>query len=37
VLRRAHLQGAMRLFGQIADGDGGHDGVSREAISMISI
>jgi hypothetical protein len=36
VLRGTNLQGAVRLFRQIADGDGSHDCTSLQTISMPS-
>jgi hypothetical protein len=34
VLRRPDFQGAMRLFGEVADGDGGHDSISTSTDSI---
>src|SRR3546814_1104536 len=37
MMGRAHLEGTVRLGGEVANGDGRHDGVSDQAIAMLSI
>jgi hypothetical protein len=37
VLRRADFQGAMRLLGEVADGDSGHDGALPGMTAMLSL